>query len=71
MRLDTSATATDDKNTWLYAFTILLIVSLAILGIRFLLGPFLATDFEIVVIYLPTILAGLITFYLRVKTRDA
>jgi len=71
MRLDTSATAPDDKKTWLYAFIILLIVSLATLGIRFLLGPFLATDFEIVVIYLPTILAGLVTFYIRVKTRDA
>jgi hypothetical protein len=71
MRLNRSATTTDDKRTWLYAFAIMLIVSIATLGTRFLLGPFLATDFEIVVIYLPTVLAGLITFYLRVKFRHA
>lgn len=69
MRLNRSTTVTDDNRTWLYAFAILLIVALVTLGTRFLLGPVLAPEFEVVVIYVPTILAGVITFYLRFKMR--
>jgi hypothetical protein len=38
---------------------------------RLLGSPFLATDFEIVVVYFPTALAGLAALYVTMKSRKA
>lgn len=57
-KLETSAH--DDRKTWMYAFILLLAFALTILVGRVVGSPFLAFDFEICLIYLPTIIAGLI-----------
>jgi len=53
----------------MYAFLILVLVSLWVSTTRVLNVPFLALDFEIAVIYLPTILAGIIVAFYAVKRR--
>lgn len=63
---DSTAQA-EDKKTWLYAFVILLLVSLWMLTMRLMNSPFLALDFEAALVYLPTILAGIIAFYVAKK----
>jgi len=55
-----SETPSGEKKSWLYAFVILLLVSSWMLSMRILNIPFLMLDFEVVVIYVPTILAGII-----------
>jgi hypothetical protein len=62
-----SATATDEKNAWIYAFVILFIVSMAMLGLRLSGRQFLVTEFEITIIYFPTVLSGVISAYVTLK----
>ncbi len=64
----TSESASDERKTWTYAFVILLLVSSWILVMRLSNNPFLAQDFEITVVYLPTVLAGIIVLSLLVKS---
>jgi len=52
----------EELRPWIYAFLILLAVSLWMLTMRLLNAPILALDFELALIYLPTILAGVIVF---------
>jgi len=61
--LTASTTQAEDKKTWLYAFIILLLVSLWMLTMRLMNISFLALDFEAALVYLPTILAGIVAFY--------
>jgi hypothetical protein len=48
---------------------ILLIASILIFTLRLLGYQFLATDFEVVVIYFPTALAGVAALYVTMKSR--
>ncbi len=69
-RMINSASSSEERQTWLYAFAILLLVSLWILVTRLSSTPFLALDFEIMVVYLPTILAGAVALYYATSKRD-
>lgn len=62
-----SATASDEKKAWTYAFVILLIISVAMLALRLAGKEFLILDFEVALIYFPTILAGIAAAYVTVK----
>lgn len=66
----TSANSTEEKRTWLYAFGILLLVSLWIFSMRVLNSAFLALDFEVAIVYLPTALAGIIALYISLKSKS-
>lgn len=59
----------DETRLWVFAFIILLAVSLWMLTMRLLNDAFLALDFEVTIVYLPTVLAGVITLYLSTRTR--
>jgi hypothetical protein len=50
----------EEHRPWIYAFIILLIVSVCMLALRLMNSPFLALDFEVTLVYLPTALAGII-----------
>jgi protein-S-isoprenylcysteine O-methyltransferase Ste14 len=65
----TSATPSNERKTWIYAFAILLLVTLWILSTRLSNSPFLALDFEIIVVYLPTTLAGIIALYVAIRSK--
>lgn len=58
-----SETRSDERKSWLYVFVILLLVSFWLLVLRLLNLSFLVLDFELVVVYIPTILAGIIVVY--------
>lgn len=58
-----SATALDEKKAWIYAFLILLIISLTMLTMRIMGKEFLVLEFEVAVIYFPTVLAGVAAAY--------
>ena len=62
-----SSTAADEKNAWIYAFVILLIVSMAMLGLRLSGKQFLVPEFEITIIYFPTVLSGIIAAHVTLK----
>ncbi|MGA2971320.1 MAG: hypothetical protein ABSE39_01705 [Candidatus Bathyarchaeia archaeon] len=66
-----SPNSTDERRLWLFAFLILLLVSLWILTMRLLNGAFLALDFEVTIVYLPTVLAGMIVLYLFLRTKSS
>ncbi len=58
---------TDDRRTWAYSCLVMVIVALLILVSRMLGEPFLAFDFEVTVVYLPTVLVALIALYLNLE----
>jgi hypothetical protein len=70
LRLINSTASSEDRRTWTHAFIILFIVSVLILTARLLGKQFLATDFEVVVVYFPTALAGLAALYVTMKSRS-
>jgi len=59
----------EERKPWVYAFVILLLVSLWMLTLRLMNTPFLALDFEVSLVYLPTILAGIIVLQITRKHR--
>ncbi len=59
----------DERRLWFYAFVVLLLVSLWILAMRLFNSAFLALDFEVTLVYFPTVLAGVITLYLSLKAK--
>ncbi|HUK29167.1 MAG TPA: hypothetical protein VLV31_12150 [Candidatus Acidoferrales bacterium] len=64
----TSPTAEiEERKPWVYAFVILLLVSVWMLTMRLLNQQFLSSEFEFPIIYLPTLLAGIVVVYLTVK----
>ena len=65
----TSTAEVEEKTPWVYAFVILLLVSAWMLTMRLLNMQFLSTEFEFPIIYLPTVLAGLVVVYLTTKYR--
>jgi TRAP-type C4-dicarboxylate transport system permease small subunit len=65
-----SDTRAEERNPWIYAFVILLLVSAWMLTMRLMNNPFLALDFEVCLVYLPTALAGMIVFQTTRKQRE-
>jgi len=59
----------EERRPWIYAFLILLVASLWMLTMRLINTSFLALDFEVALIYVPTILAGIIVFQVGRKRR--
>ena len=55
------------RRPWQYAFLILVLVSISMLTLRLMNLAFLAIDFEVTLVYLPTALAGGIVLYLSRK----
>ena len=64
-----SNSESEERRPWIYAFLVLLLVSLWMLLMRLMHIPFLALDFEISLVYLPTILAGIIVLQVTRKRR--
>jgi hypothetical protein len=62
--LAASQDSPDEKRLWLFAFMILVLVSLWLLVLRLFNSAFLALDFEVTLVYFPTALAGVIALYL-------
>ena len=62
-----SASVSDEKTAWNYAFIILLLVSVAMLALRLTGRQFLVAEFEIALVYFPTILSGLIVAAMKLK----
>jgi hypothetical protein len=62
-----SASTSDEKNAWTYAFIILLVVSIAMLTLRLAGKAFLVVEFEIALVYFPTILSGIIALYMKTR----
>ena len=69
-RMAELTTPGDEAKLWVSAFIILLLVSIWILVMRVMNAAFLALEFEIAIVYLPTFLAGMIAFYLSLKARN-
>lgn len=67
--LATQPTSEDERKLWLFAFLILLAVSISVLTLRLLNNAFLQLAFEVMIVYLPTVLAGMIALYLIVKPK--
>jgi hypothetical protein len=65
--MEDSASTSDEKKAWTYAFLILLIVSAAMLATRLTGREFLVLDFEIALVYFPTVLAGIAVAYVSIK----
>jgi TRAP-type C4-dicarboxylate transport system permease small subunit len=65
-----SDTQVEERKPWIYAFVILLLVSAWMLTMRLLNNPFLALDFEVSLVYLPTALAGIIVIQTTRKQRQ-
>ena len=61
-----SATNSDEKTAWVYAFFILLLISLAMFALRLTGRQFLVVEFEVALIYFPTALSGIIAGYVSV-----
>jgi hypothetical protein len=59
---DSQSIQREENKPWIYAFLILLLVSIYMFGLRIMNASFLQTDFEVSLVYLPTVLAGLIAF---------
>jgi hypothetical protein len=62
-----SGNTSDEKNSWIYAFAILLLVSVVMLGLRLAGKQFLVVEFEIALVYFPTVLSGIIAAYMKFK----
>jgi len=62
-----SGNTSDEKNSWIYAFAILLLVSVVMLALRLAGKQFLVVEFEIALVYFPTILSGIIAAYVKSK----
>ena len=63
-----SATVVDERRSWISALVILLLVSLWMLTMRFMNSAFLMLDFEVSIVYFPTILAALVVLYLSLRS---
>ncbi|MGA3109361.1 MAG: hypothetical protein ABSD99_07870 [Candidatus Bathyarchaeia archaeon] len=61
----------EDKKTWSYAFIILILVSIWMLLMRLMNSSFIPLDFEISLVYLPTVLSGIIAFYVAKQQERA
>ncbi|MGA8903504.1 MAG: hypothetical protein WB661_00675 [Candidatus Bathyarchaeia archaeon] len=66
-----SPNSENERRLWLFAFLILLVVSVSILTMRLLQSAFLAIDFEVMIVYLPTALAGIIALYFFIRPKSS
>jgi len=66
-----SDSQSEERRPWIYAFLILLLISLLMLTLRLMNTPILALDFEVSLIYLPTVLSGIIVFQVGRKRQAA
>ena len=62
-----TATNSDEKTAWIYAFLILLLVSIAMSALRLAGRQFLVFEFEVALLYFPTALSGIIAAYVTLK----
>jgi hypothetical protein len=62
-----SGNTSDEKNSWIYAFVILLLVSVVMLALRLAGREFLVVEFELALVYFPTVLSGIIAAYMKFK----
>lgn len=62
------ATVVDERRSWISALVILLLVSLWMLTMRFMNSAFLMLDFEVSIVYFPTVLAALVVLYLSLRS---
>jgi hypothetical protein len=62
-----SATNSNEKTAWTYAFLILLLVSAAMIVLRLTGKQFLVFEFEVALIYFPTVLSGMIVAHAIMK----
>ena len=62
-----SAPYSDEKTAWVYAFCILLLLSIAMFALRLTGREFLVAEFEVAIIYFPTALSGIIAAYVSMK----
>lgn len=69
--LAASPNSENERRLWLFAFLILLVVSVSILTMRLLQSAFLAIDFEVMIVYLPTALAGIIALYFFIRPKSS
>ena len=67
--MEASPDPPNEKKLWLSAFVILILVSLWMLTMRLSNDPFLALEFEVTLVYLPTVLGGIIALYLSFKAK--
>jgi hypothetical protein len=67
-RVQGSETAADERNSWIYAFLILLATSAIMLALRITGRQFLVPEFEIALIYFPTVLSAIIAGYVSLKS---
>jgi uncharacterized membrane protein len=65
----TTSAEGEERKPWIYAFVILVLASASMIVMRLLNMPFLQPEFEIALIYLPTVLAGVIVTYLTMQSR--
>jgi hypothetical protein len=63
-----SETAADERKSWIYAFLILLAASAIMLALRLTGREFLVPEFEVALIYFPTVLSAIIAGYLSLKS---
>lgn len=61
----------DDRKSWAYAFLIMLLLSGLMLGLRLASLSFLALDFELLVIYVPTLIAAVVYVYVARLARKS
>jgi hypothetical protein len=64
-------TTIDERRLWVFAFLVLLLVSLWVLAMRIFNSAFLSIELEASLVYLPTVLAGGIALYLSVKRKPS
>lgn len=62
-----SDTPVDERRNWISALVILLVVSLWMLTMRIMNSAFLMLDFEVSIIYFPTVLAALVVVYISLR----
>lgn len=65
-----SVTEFDEGRTWISAFVILLLVSIWMLSMRIMNSAFLMLDFEVTIVYLPTVLAAVVVAYLSLRRSE-
>jgi hypothetical protein len=63
-----STTVVDERRSWISALVILLLVSLWMLTMRFMNSAFLMLDFEVSIVYFPTVLAALVVLHLSLRS---
>ncbi|MGA2461221.1 MAG: hypothetical protein ABSF82_07370 [Candidatus Bathyarchaeia archaeon] len=65
----TNSNIPSEQRTWVYSFLILVLVTVWMLALDLKGSEFLAFDFQVALVYLPTVIAGIIVAYLTLRTK--